>query len=245
MGTVVSFDVRPGAADRREVFLALAEAKAVLHRADAVFSTWKQDSPVSRLRRGEMTLSEAPGEVADVLELCRQARDLSRGWFDPWAMPGGVDPTGLVKGWAAERAIEAIAAAGVVAAMVSAGGDVALRGQPEPGRAWRIGVQDPFDRTKVVAVVEPPGAIATSGSYERGDHVLDPHTCSPSTRAVSATVTGPDLAAADALATALLACGPAGLEWFASLPDFEAMVIEPDGAMSATDGFPCPASGAD
>jgi thiamine biosynthesis lipoprotein len=238
MGTVVSFDVRPGPARRREVFLALAEAKRVLHRVDAVFSTWKKESPVSRLRRGEITIGDAPAEVAEVLERCNEARRLSDGWFDPWAMPGGVDPTGLVKGWAAERALDALAAAGVEGAMVSAGGDVAFRGWPEPGRRWRIGVQSPFDRASIVAVVEPPGAAATSGSYERGDHVLDPRTGRPAAAAVSATVTGSELALADALATGLLACGPPGLEWFASLDGFEAMVIDPDGAMSATSGFP-------
>jgi thiamine biosynthesis lipoprotein len=210
----------------------------VLHRADAVFSTWKKDSPVSRLRRGEITLVDAPPEVALVLERCNEARHLSHGWFDPWAMPGGVDPTGLVKGWAADRALEVIAATGVQGAMVSAGGDVVFRGEPEAGRRWRIGVQNPFDRGSIVAVVEPPGAVATSGSYERGDHVLDPHTGRPADGAVSATVCGPALDMADALATGLLACGPDGLDWFGALDGFEAMVIVPDGTTAKTGHFP-------
>jgi len=238
MGTVVSFDLRPGPVSKREVFLALATAKGILHRADAVFSTWKKDSPVSRLRRGDIKLEDAPAEVAVVLEMCNEARRLSAGWFDPWAMPGGMDPTGLVKGWAAEQALEVLASTGIDGVMVSAGGDVACRGQPEPGRHWRIGIQNPFERRSVVAVVEPPGAVATSGTYERGLHVLDPHTGEPSTRAVSATVTGTGLAIADALATGLLACGPNGVDWIRSLEGFEAMVIDPDGAVSATEGFP-------
>lgn len=238
MGTVVSFDVRPGQVPKREVFLALAAAKDILHRADAVFSTWKKDSPVSRLRRGDITLEGAPPEVSVVLELCTEARRLSDGWFDPWAMPGGVDPTGLVKGWAADRALEVIASTGIAGVMVSAGGDVVCRGEPEPGRRWRIGVQNPFERTSIIAVVESTGAVATSGTYERGLHVLDPRTGAPSTRAVSATVTGAELAMTDGLATGLLACGPEGLQWFGSLDGLEAMVIDPEGAVTATAGFP-------
>ena len=238
MGTMVSIDVRPGSVPRQEVFLALAAAKRVLHQVDAVFSTWKKDSPLSRLRRGEVELAETPPDVAEVLERCNEAKRLSAGWFDPWAMPGGVDPTGLVKGWAADRALQVIAATGVQGVMVGAGGDVVFRGEPEPGRPWRIGVQNPFDRGSIVAVVEAPGAVATSGTYERGDHVLDPHTGRPATAAASATVTGTELDVTDALATGLLACGPPGLSHFEQLAGYEAMVISPDGSRTSTARFP-------
>ena len=82
----------------------------LLHHADEVFSTWQPDSPISRLRSGQITDAQAPAEVAEVLERCAAARELSGGWFDPWAMPGGIDPTGFVKGWAAQRALGAFAA---------------------------------------------------------------------------------------------------------------------------------------
>lgn len=238
MGTVVSFDIRPGDADRAAVYLALARARAGLHRVDAVFSTWKPDSPVSRLRRGDIVLTDAPTEVGEVLERCRLARECSGGWFDPWAMPGGVDPTGLVKGWAAGRALQVLVDAGVRAAMVSAGGDVALFGEPEPGRRWRIGVQNPFDRTTVVAVAEPAAAIATSGSYERGLHVVDPHTGEPVAAVASATVTGPEIDMADALATGLLAGGGEAISHLEALDGYEALLIGHDGSFRQTGGFP-------
>lgn len=238
MGTVVSIHVRAGAAQPSTVYLALAGARAELHRADAVFSTWKADSPVSRLRRGELALADAPEEVAQVLERCGLARRLSAGWFDPWAAPGGVDPTGLVKGWAAARALRVLEEAGVAAAMVSAGGDVVVFGEPEPGRRWRIGVQNPFDRSTVVAVAHPPGAMATSGTYERGPHLFDPFTGRAATAVVSATVTGPELDLADALATAVAVGGDGVLPCVDALDGYEALVIRPDGGMARTDGFP-------
>ncbi len=238
MGTMASFDIRPGAVPSGAVYLALTEARAGLHRADAVFSLWKSQSPMSRLRRGEIGIDDAPGELAEVLTQCRAARVASHGWFDPWAMPGGVDPTGLVKGWAAQRALDVLDQAGVQAAMVNVGGDVAVSGRPEPRRPWRIGVRDPWHAQRVIAVVPTSGAIATSGTYERGQHVLDPRTGRPSSPVASATVIGPDLGLADALATAVAAAGEAGLDWFDDLDGYEALIVRHDGSLRLTSGFP-------
>jgi FAD:protein FMN transferase len=237
MGTVVSFDIRPGLAPRKEIYLALAEARAGLHRADAVFSTWKPESPMNRLRRGELRVEGAPTDIFEVLELCKAARDFSHGWFDPWAMPGGVDPTGLVKGWAARNALRRIEAVGVAAAMVNAGGDVAVAGEPEAGRPWHIGIRDPWDAGRVIAVVEATAGLATSGAYERGEHVLDPRTGRPSTPIASATVTGPDLAVADALATGLLAAGEPGLAWMGPVDGYDGLIVRKDGSMVGTGGI--------
>lgn len=238
MGTVVSFDIRPGSLPAADVYVALARARAVLHSVDAVFSTWKPNSPLSRLRRGEIELPDAPAEVAAVLDLCAAVHHASGGWFDPWAMPGGVDPTGLVKGWAGQAALDVLASAGAGAAMVNAGGDVATFGQPEPGRPWLIGIRHPRDPRRIVAVVEAPGAVATSGTYERGDHIVDPRTGSSCSAVASATVTGPDLAMADGLATALMAAGEGGLVHLASLPGYEALLVGHGGGLLRTPGLP-------
>ena len=135
MGTVVSFSVVPGSQPRQSAARAIGSACAALHRADRVFSTWDPQSPVSRLRRGAATLGELPAEVAQVLDLCEEARRASGGWFDPWSIPGGVDPTGLVKGWAVEQALDILRAAGMAAAMVNGGGDIAVFGAPSQARA--------------------------------------------------------------------------------------------------------------
>jgi thiamine biosynthesis lipoprotein len=237
MGTVVSFDLRPGDLGERAARAALKSSCATLHEGDQELSTWKPESALSRLRRGELEMAEAPPFVAEVLRRSAEARELSGGWFDPWRMPGGVDPTGLAKGWIAERALERLREAGIRAAMVNAGGDVAAFGEPEPGRRWRIGIQDPRRAGLLVAVVELGGAVATSGSYERGHHILDPHSGLPARGLLSATVTGPDLALADALATGLFAAGEDGLGSIDSIPAYEALLVRDDGSLLASAGF--------
>jgi thiamine biosynthesis lipoprotein len=219
---------------------ALRTAVATLHEADDVFSTWKAASPMSRLRRGEIRLTQAPREIAEVLALCENARDVSGGWFDPWRMPGGVDPTGLVKGWAAQRALGVLRDAGVAGAMVNAGGDIAVFGEPRTGEPWRIGIRDPRTAGGLlcVVVIRGAGAVATSGTYERGAHIVDPVTGKPATDVLSATVAGPDLSLADALATAVVASGGRALERIASLPGYSALLMNAESGLRATSGFP-------
>lgn len=237
MGTVVSFTVWPGRLSPTAAREALAAAAAVLHDADAVFSTWQPASPMSRLRRGEISLGQAPPVVAEVLELCRRARVATGGWFDPWALPGGVDPTGLVKGWALQRAAAVLAARGVEAALVNGGGDIATVGLPAPGQPWRVGIRHPFDAGALACILKVTGSVATSGSYERGEHLVDPRTGRPGTRCASATVTGPDLALADAFATALAVAGPGGLEHLRALTGYSAYLIRDDATGLATPGI--------
>jgi len=237
MGTAVSFSVvsdQPGDA----VAAAIAAACAVLHRADLVFSTWDPRSPVSLMRRGQAQLASLPAEVAEVLEQCAAARTATGGWFDPWALPGGVDPTGYVKGWAAERALDALRVPGVAAAVVNAAGDIASFGGPTPSTPFRFAVVDPTDRSRAALVVEHSGAVATSGTYERGPHLIDPRTRRTVAAVASATVTGPELGLVDALATALAVSGVPLLARLEALDGIEALVIGHDGGYRSTAGFP-------
>jgi thiamine biosynthesis lipoprotein len=108
---------------------------------------------------------------------------------------------------------------------------------PEP--LWRVGIQHPLLRDRVTAVVTAGDlAIATSGAYARGDHVLDPHTGRPPRGVLSVTVVGPDLATADAYATAAFAMGTAGPHWTARLRAYEAMTILADRTVLSTARFP-------
>ncbi len=239
MGTVVTFDIYCDAdIARHEVYVRVARARAVLERADAVFSTWKELSPISQLRRGELTSAQAPADVAGVLGACELARSISDGWFDPWAMPGGVDPSGYVKGWAAQRALGELAMTGVTGALVNAAGDVAAFGRPGTAGPFRIAIADPAGRHGWACVVELAGAVATSGTYERGEHLIDPRSGRPAARVASASVTGPDLGLADALATALAVAGEEGLGFIERSHGYEGFIIGFDGSWKWTPGFP-------
>ena len=223
MGTVFSFAIAdPGAWQA-----ALDEAVAWLHRVDATFSTYRDDSAISRLRRGEHVVDPL---VSEVLSLCDHYERWTDGAFTAH-LPGGLDPSGLVKGWAVERASGILRAHGSRNHAVNGGGDVQLAGEPSPGRPWRIGVTDPLDRSRLLTTVEGRDlAVATSGTAERGAHLVDPRTGGPALGLASVTVTGPSLTEADVAATAAFVLGDAGLEWLAG-KGLGGIVVGLDGAV--------------
>jgi thiamine biosynthesis lipoprotein len=177
--------------------------------------------------------------VAEVLALCEAAEARSHGWFSS-RYAGTLDPTGLVKGWAVERASLLLAAAGVPDTCINGGGDIQVSGRREPGRPWRIGISDPLHPGRFVAVVEGAGqfAVATSGTAERGCHVLDPNSGAPPRNGLaSVTVLTRGLTAADAWATAAFARGSTARDWLEALPDVEAFAVTSDGDTWCTAGF--------
>ena len=181
MGTVFSLSVVLGRLTGQDLRSALGAACATLHHADAVFSTWDRQSPVSRLRRGEAVPGDLPSEVAQVMAECQAASQASGGWFDP---------TGLVKGWAVERALAVLRGSGIAAAMVNGGGDLAAFGSPAPGRRWRVGIRHPWRAGSLAGIIEVGAAVATSGSYERGPHLIDPATVADAARPEARPVAG-------------------------------------------------------
>ncbi len=239
MGTVVSFAWRAGPTGERAAEEALGAACARLRDIDRRFSTWIADSPMSRLRRGEIGEADEP-EISAVLERCRELRERSGGWFDPWLARGGVDPTGMVKGWAAEEAVAILVAGGVDAALVNAGGDVATLGRPDPAgdEPWHVGIRHPWRRESLAGVVTLPAgaAVASSGSYERGQHLWRPGGGIPPS--VAASVTGPSLESADAFATALAVGGEDFLRILRWIDGYEGWFVTADGTEHATGGFP-------
>jgi thiamine biosynthesis lipoprotein len=209
-----------------------------LRWVDETFSTYKEGSEISRLARGDLTLVGTCEEVREVLARCEELRVETGGYFDAWAA-GSLDPSGLVKGWSVERAAAMLAKAGLENFAVNAGGDIRLRGGAVPEPAWRVGIQHPLQRVQVAAVLEVTDlAIATSGAYARGAHVLDPHTGQAPRGVLSVTITGPELATADAYATAAFAMGLDGPVWSARLRGHEAMTILESGRVLTTPGFP-------
>lgn len=233
MGMPVQIDLRDAKVDPT----ALDAAFDWLRIVDRTFSTYDPDSEISRLGRGELTISECRPEVDEVLIRCAQLRDETAGFFSVRAA-GTLDPSGLVKGWAVGKAADILTAEGAENFSINAGGDIVLRGRPAPDERWRIGIQHPLQADKVAAVLAGQDvAIATSGEYARGAHVIDPHTGRPPAGLLSATIVGTDLATADAYATATFAMGDKGPAWAAALTGYETLCITSDQAVLTSPGL--------
>ena len=250
-GTVISVDVRGSARESPVDERAIDACISWFARVDDLFSTWRLDTEIMRISRGELTVEDADPEVRTVLDLCEQMRLESDGAFDisfgaramvaprPGLAP--LDPSGLVKGWAVARAGDLLHDAGASNFCINAGGDVLTRGCPEgdADEGWRLGIQHPWERDRVAAVLKlTDAAVATSGRYERGDHVFDPRTGLPAIGLASVTVVGPDLAIADAYATAAVVLGPRdGMRWLTTRAGYEGMGITDDRTVLLTPGF--------
>lgn len=233
------------AADVSSAEIAEAAASTVLAQLEMQFSSYRKDSEVSRFNRGELT--EPSERLREVLAACSWLKEESGGVFDVHhaGSPTAVDVAGYVKGWAVELAADALDAAGIEHYALGVGGDWRVRGGHPDGRPWQLAIVDPTDRTRARSVVSlTTGALATSGAYERGAHIVVPAgTASkregpPGLRAASFSVTGPLLRWADAFATIGFAMGEEGLAWVDNYADYHGAIIVQGDRMSAADGFP-------
>ncbi len=240
MGTSISIDI----VDSHDRSL-IDELVAWFHDVDEVFSPYREHSPISRIGRGELapTDEQVGPDIREVLQRCGELSEATNGVFDVWSLPSPngsrFDPCGYVKGWSVQRAGRLLGERNVVDFCLNAGGDVLLGGCTHKGAPWRIGIRHPDDAMMVALTLEATGplAIATSGTYERGAHIVDPRDGRPVCELASATVVGPDLADADAYATTLYVMGAEGLYWLAEQPGYSGCVITRDGRVIATDGF--------
>jgi len=200
-----------------------------LHLVDEIFSTYIPFSQVSKLRSNQIQIEDCHPLLIEVWNHCLQARELTDGAFDPWVVPGGFDPSGYVKGWAADQICNQLQAAGAKHIQVNAGGDISLRGGVTDQTPWQIGVAYPEKADQISKIFQiTDGAIATSGTAERGNHIIDPQTKTIAVGARSATVVGTDAGLADALATALVVAGRDGANWFSKkeLENYSCWVID-------------------
>ena len=227
MGTAIGVDVRDDGFEAVHLEPVFDWFRAV----DERFSPYKPDSEVSRLIRGEIDEAHVSRDLADVLGMSEAIRRLTSGYFDVrrHRADGRPDPTGMVKGWSVERGAAMLDEAGASSFTINAGGDVVARGEPEPGQPWRVGIRHPRVADKVAAVLGVRDlAVATSGAYERGEHIVDPHTGMAPDGLLSLTVVGPSLAYADAFATAGFAMGRDGIAWVVGQPGYGAYAITTD-----------------
>ncbi|HET6485022.1 MAG TPA: FAD:protein FMN transferase, partial [Spirochaetia bacterium] len=162
---------------------------------------------------------------------------LTNGFFDV-RFQGRFDPSGLVKGWAIQKAADLLEGDGFVSFCIEAGGDIEVRGANEQGKPWVIGVRSPFETSKIIRTVSLQNrGIATSGTYIRGEHIYNPLTGARAAEIASLTVVGPNVYEADRIATAAFAMGRAGAQFVSSLSDLDCYLIEWSGSAAYTPGF--------
>ncbi|MEV4344576.1 FAD:protein FMN transferase [Actinoplanes sp. NPDC049596] len=239
MGTTVSIELTPDRPDD-ELRALIADVCDWLHEVDARFSTYKADSEVCRFRTGLIKLEDLSPDMRHVLDACADLWRDTDGYFDAYAT-GSLDPSGYVKGWSVEVAAARLLTAGSTSHYINAGGDIRMRGHHPDGGPWRVGIRHPWEADKVSWVLAlTDGAVATSGTYERGDHVVNPRTGRPARGLRSVTVVGPDLALADAYATAALAMGEAGIAWLAkrAADGYDSAVVTDDGRAFSSANLP-------
>lgn len=231
MGTAISIDApRAGNATLERAF-------ERLRQIDQRFSTYLETSEVSQMRRSELTLAAASPEVKYVHQECAEWQQRTGGYFSAY-YDRQFDPSGYVKGWAIAEAATVLKKEGLDDYMINAGGDI-LAAAPAEQHRWRIGIENPLDPSQLVGVITAGNiAVATSGTYRRGEHIVDPVRHKPATGFAGLTVIGRDITTADVLATTICAMGITGAEYIdREWPGYAAMGILPDGQAIVTSRF--------
>lgn len=228
MGTTASIHVNDDVTsqDFSEI---LTFAEIELQRLEAMFSVFRDTSEISRINAGTLHHLDASTEVIEVLDHCVRLEQLSHGAFSIRRSHTDelINPSGFVKGWAGERVANQLREHGVQHFYVGIGGDISCVGGLSPEIPWRFGITDPHDDSQFAGTVEIiDGAVATSGTAERGHHIWDPRTGEQACTFASVTVVGPQLMWADSYATTVFVMGSQGLEWVSQFSDYNVMAVE-------------------
>ena len=242
MGMPVRLEICDAEASRES----LEKAFDYFHYVDQKFSTYKKDSEISSINRGELSPAEYSDDMKTIINLAEETKRLTHGYFDirkPDAcLPdrqGSLDPSGIVKGWAINNVAELLRALGHKNFYVEVAGDIQTSGKNTEGKEWRIGIRNPFNAAEIVKVIYPRGhGVATSGTYVRGEHIYNPHAKrNVETSLVSLTVVGRNIYEADRFATAAFAMGENALGFIENLDGFEGYAIDKKGTATMTSGF--------
>ena len=246
MGTIFRFAGRTNLS-APDLAGALHGACAQLHEADEIFSTYKPNSPISRLARGETNLASCPKVVAEIWDACDLWQGMTNGWFNAMTPQNTFDPSGLVKTWAAQNAANVLLAAGITDFTMNAGGDVFISEGATQDTDWRIGISKPVSiaspEAGVLTVIDLQGtefrALATSGSAERGDHIWNPKAPNKDVakELLQVSVVAGDLVTADVWATAAFAEGARAVDHLDKIDGIEALFVMANGELAATSGF--------
>lgn len=204
---------------------------------DKTFSTYKKNSEISLFNSGKKDKKELSSDVKEVFSLSEKTKEETNGYFNIYRN-GYCDPSGLVKGWAIQKAYQMLMDKGFKNFYIDAGGDIQVSGKNEKGENWYVGIRNPFNQEEIVKVVAlKKEGIATSGTYIRGQHIYNPHKNNNMEEIVSFTVIGPDIYNADRFATAAYAMQKNGIFFIEKLPGYEAYMIDKQGIATYTSGF--------
>ncbi len=206
---------------------------------DKKFSTYKKNSEISLINSGKLKLSDASPDMQKIFSLAEQTKQETDGYFNITHPSGKIDPSGLVKGWAIHNAAGIIKQAEFHNFYIDAGGDIEACGKNDKGQDWVVGIRNPFNFRQIVkAIVIDNQGVATSGNYERGQHIYNPVAMTEAVNdVVSLTVVGPNIYEVDRFATAAFAMGRQGINFIESLRGFEGYLIDKDGIATLTSGF--------
>lgn len=207
-------------------------------RVDHKYSPYKIDSDVGKINNHQLLPKQYDDELKLVLELCEKTKQETSGYFNI-EHNGKIDPSGLVKGWAIQNAAELVKEAGFINYYIEAGGDIQVAGKNGKGETWVVGIRNPFNKAEIVKVLQVSNCgVATSGTYERGQHVYNPITGSDKiTDVVSLTVIGSNVYEADRFATAAFAMGKVGINFIEGLFGFEGYQVDNAGLATFTSHF--------
>lgn len=218
---------------------AIEKTFAYFVSVDERFSTYKHDSEIMRINRGEIGGPEYTTQTRQVFALAEQTKKETHNYFDIKKPDGSLDPSGIVKGWAIQQAAVQLSDKGYANFYIDVGGDIQSQGVNASGETWSVGIRNPFNLPEIVKVIYPRGlGVATSGTYIRGQHIYNPHALGEKlTDIVSLTVIGPNILEADRYATGAFAMGRDGVYFIETLSGFEAYAIDSDGIATMTTGF--------
>jgi thiamine biosynthesis lipoprotein len=207
---------------------------------DEKFSPYKQNSEVTKINDRRINEFDLSKEMNEILRLSEETKKLTNGYFDIYKN-GMMDPSGIVKGWAIFNASKILDKFGIENYSIEAGGDIQTKGLNNEGNKWAIGIKNPFNPKEIIKIVYLSGeGVATSGTYERGNHIYNPKSDNPDSidsDILSLTVIGPNVYEADRFATAAFAMGSFGINFIDSIENLEGYMINKEGIATMTRGF--------
>jgi FAD:protein FMN transferase len=233
MGMPVTIDV----SDKNATDEDINEVFAYFHYIDNTFSTFKKDSEISQINRGEIKEKDFSGEVKKIFRLSENTKTETYGYFDI-SLNGKIDPSGIVKGYAISGGAKILIKKGFHNFFVEIAGDIQANGKNSKNNKWSLGIQNPFNTKEIIKVVYlSDKGIASSGNYQRGEHIYNPISKKSAKEVAGITVIANDIFDADRFATAAFAMGKNGINFLESLKNVEGYMVTKAKMAIMTSGF--------